>query len=252
MQNTTRIGLIALAVALSATLVSPAFAADATVGLDLNSAYVWRGITFNDGAVLQPSVDVAHSSGAGLNVWGNLDIDDYDNTLESGEFSEVDLTLYYALPVEEVDMSVGYIEYLFPATSTNGGALGTREIYFSAGQDLGQYSEELAGLSWGFFFAYDFDEVDDYYSNVSLAYGYDVNEQVSLELGGLVGYAGSDASAGADGGFNEWQIALSGSYAVAEGVDLGAFIAYVDTLDEDVLPSQDTDVYGGVSVYYGF
>ena len=35
-----------------------AFGADVTTAIDVNSAYVWRGITFNDGVVVQPSVDV--------------------------------------------------------------------------------------------------------------------------------------------------------------------------------------------------
>ena len=110
MKKATKYGIIAVAVAAGAALAGPALAADATVGLDLNSAYVWRGITFNDGAVLQPSVDVAHPSGAGVNVWGNMDLDDYSGAVESGEFSEVDLTLYYAIPVEGWDLSVGDIE----------------------------------------------------------------------------------------------------------------------------------------------
>ncbi|HMA84159.1 MAG TPA: hypothetical protein VKN73_00520, partial [Desulfosalsimonadaceae bacterium] len=48
---------------------------------DVVSAYVWRGITFNDGLVVQPYVDVAAGNGFAINVWGNYDIDDYDNTL---------------------------------------------------------------------------------------------------------------------------------------------------------------------------
>ena len=69
--------LLVLAVGLAST---PAWAAEATAGLDLNSAYVWRGQTFNDGFVAQPSIDVATEIGIGVNVWGNLDIDDYNET----------------------------------------------------------------------------------------------------------------------------------------------------------------------------
>ena len=75
-----------LLICLAAT---PVMAASATAAVDINSAYVWRGITFNDGLVIQPSIDVAADNGLGINVWGNYDIDDYDNTLDDKEFSEI-------------------------------------------------------------------------------------------------------------------------------------------------------------------
>ena len=37
-------------------------AADASFGADVNSAYVWRGITFNDGVVVQPLVQIGHDT----------------------------------------------------------------------------------------------------------------------------------------------------------------------------------------------
>lgn len=226
-------------------------AADVTVGADLNSSYVWRGLTFNDGFVIQPSVDVSGASGVGLNVWTNFDLDDYDGAVESGEFSEVDLTLYYNIPVESFDLSIGVIEYTFPYTQGDG-VEGTREVYVDASKEF------VEGLSGGAFLTYDFDEVDDVYGNVSLAYGMDINEQFSMELGGLLGFAGSDFSTlyagGTGSGLFEYQVALSAAYAVSEVVELGAFIAYTDTADEDALPKETVDIntYGGFSAYYSF
>ena len=104
-----------------------AFGADVTTAIDVNSAYLWRGITFNDGIVVQPSVNGA-AGNFGLNVWGNLYADDYDDTLDSIEFSEVNLTLTYAIAAGPVGLTAGYIEYLFPTTEA-GGAEGTREIF---------------------------------------------------------------------------------------------------------------------------
>jgi len=141
-----------------------AFAADATTAVDINSAYVWRGMTFNDGLVVQPSVNVV-SGGFGLNVWGNLDVDDYDDTLKSGEFSEVDLTLSYTHQAGPVAITAGYIEYMFPTIKTTtikeseevtreafeGGALGTREVYLDA------IVKPVDGVSVGLASYYDFD-----------------------------------------------------------------------------------------------
>ena len=122
--------------------------------------------------VAQPSVDVA-SGGFGFNVWGNIDIDDYEDTLDTGEFSEVDLTVSYGLTLGMVDVGVGYIEYLFPTTEMGGG-LGTREVYLSLGVPL------PAGFSVALDVYYDFDEMEDYYSTLGLGWEYGITEQLSL------------------------------------------------------------------------
>jgi len=235
--------------ALVAMAGTQATAADVTAGVDVNSAYVWRGITFNDSFVAQPSVDVAHESGLGFNVWGNYDLDDYSTggqtIVDSGEFSEIDLTVSYAVPVEGFDLGVGLIEYLFPEA---GADTNTREVYAAVGFDLG------GGLSTGGFIAYDFDEIEDFYANISAAYGHDVSEELSVELAGLIGFAGNDFSSGTDSGAHEWQVSLSGAYALSDATELGAFVTYTDSVDDDVLvdAAADVDVFGGVSVYYSF
>jgi uncharacterized protein (TIGR02001 family) len=243
MKNTTTILLTALAAAGLCASVSQA--ADVTAALDLNSAYMWRGLTFNDGLVAQPSIDVAGPQGIGINVWGNFDIDDYNGTINDGEFSEVDFTVSYAIPVDGFDLGIGVIEYLFPEAGTN---TNTREIYVEAGVEL------VENLTAGVFLTYDFDEVDDIYGNISLAYGYAVNDELSLELAGLLGYAGDKFAAGIDSGLHEYQISLSAAYALNESTGLGAFIAYTDAADSDVLPDAavDVDVYGGLNVSYAF
>jgi hypothetical protein len=247
MQSITRALLAGMAVGLCLAVVPPSLAADVTAGADLNSAYVWRGLTFNDGFVLQPSVDVTAPAGIGFNVWGNFDLDDYDGAVDDGEFSEVDLTVSYAIPVDGFDLGVGVTEYLFPG---NDGS--TREVFVEAAVGVAE------GWTAGAFLTYDFDEVDDIYGNVSLAYGMDLDEKLSMEVAGLVGYAGSDFAAfyadGTDGGLFEYQVSLSAAYVLAADTELGAFLAFTDSIDDDALPDEavDTDIYGGFSVYYQF
>ena len=79
--------LVALATLVPLGAAGQAAAATATATLAANSAYVWRGLTFNDGLVLQPSMDV-RQGGFAFNVWGNLDLDDYNGAVDDGE--EVD------------------------------------------------------------------------------------------------------------------------------------------------------------------
>lgn len=218
-------------------------AADATVGADLNSAYVWRGITFNDGAVFQPSLDVGYK-GFGLNVWGNLDIGDYDDTLQRGDFSEVDFTLSYGFDINRFSIGLGYIEYLFPA-----GGEGTRELYGTVGIDI--YKGIYAGLG----FYYDVEAIGDFYANGSVGYATDINEKFSIDISALAGYASEDwatANTGTDGGFHEYLFSASGTYTVIENLDVSVYLNYAGSIDEDVLADQDVDFFGGIGVYYTF
>ena len=106
-------------VVLTGAVVQPVAAVDVTAEMDFNSAYVFRGKTLNDGWVVQPSVDIT-KGGFDLNVWGNYDIDDYNDTLDSGEFSQIKLKAFYGRTLDWVDLGVGYIEYLFPTTDAGG------------------------------------------------------------------------------------------------------------------------------------
>jgi len=259
---------LTVAVALAAVMVpAVAKAAEATVGTDVNSAYVWRGLTFNDGLVIQPSVDVAHPAGFAVNTWGNYDIGDYNGAVEENEFSEVDLTVSYSPPLDgPVSVTIGIIEYLFPKEGNYTPEIpeghpavepkkdgDTREIFLSVGGEVG-------GLAIGVDGYYDIDEVEDYYLSGSIAYGVPLTEELALEAGASIGYAGKDFAefyaGGTDGGFFDWSASLAASYAVpqAEGVELGAFITYVSNVDDEVLPDDatDTEVFGGGSVYYSF
>lgn len=233
-----------LVVLVSGIWTDTSMAADASFGTDINSAYVWRGITFNDGVVIQPSLDVT-TGGFGFNVWGNIDMDDYDGALDDREFSEVDLTFSYGIDIKSVSLAVGYIEYLFPTTDA-GGSPGTREIY-------GDISfSPVEGLTTGLTIYYDFDEVEDYYVSLNIGYSRELVEKLTMDIGLSAGYAGEDMSAGAEDGLHDYNVSLGLGYTVTEAVSVSGFIAYTDTFDEDVLPEQDVDVYGGIGAYYAF
>lgn len=230
---------------LAAVLMSAgtAFGADVTAAVDVNSAYVWRGMTFNDGVVMQPSLDVAEG-GFGLNVWGNLDVDDYDDTLDSGEFSEIDLTMTYAIEAGPVGLTGGYIEYLFPTTDV-GGAEGTRELFIDAA------IEPVDSFSLGVTTYYDIDEVKDYYVNVYMGYGFELDCGLGIDLGASAGYVGDDFSADGDAGFNDYNIILGLGYGINDMVSVSASLAYTDAIDDDVLIT-DTTFYGGAGVAFAF
>lgn len=230
----------AVVVGFSAGLVQAAGGVDVTMGGDLNSAYVWRGQTLNEDPVFQPSVDlVSNDSGLGLNIWGNLDIGDNDGALEEGEFSEVDLTVSYALPLEDLDVSIGAIYYIFPSL---GGDNETTELFVSLGH-------AVDAVSLGADIYYDVDVYEDIYANLSASVNVPLTEDFSVDVGGAVGIAGEDAAGFTDSGFADWNVSISTETPMSESCYLGVFVAYTDSFDEDVLVDQETDVYGGISVY---
>ncbi len=230
--------------------------ADATLGVDVNSAYVWRGITFNDGAVVQPSIDVT-KGGLGVNVWGNFDINDFvdydgDGTSDDGQFSEFDVTLSYGFTVDKIDFSVGYIEYTWGAVQGDA----AREVFASVS------TSPIEGLSIGLDAYYEIDTIEDFYLSLGICYEFFLNDDFGIECGASAGFMGEDYSAGGtDGGLNDYNISLSASYALAEDISFTATVAYTDAIDDDVLPDSDTNTgilgvdttfYGGISLGYTF
>ncbi len=241
--------------------VAPVAAAEATAAIDIGSAYVWRGLTFNDGAVIQPSIDVAAENGFGINVWGNYDLSDYDDTLDDGEFSEIDLTLSYGFSVGKLDVGVGVIEYLFPATDADGDGDGenfpaTTELYLSLGLPI------IGGLSTALDIYYDIDAFDSLsYATFSIAYAHDINDKLGLEAGASIGYAGEDfsqANGGDDSGLYDYTLSLSLGYQITEAWSASAALTYVDALDDDNLKDVDdgglldTTTYFNLGVAYAF
>lgn len=247
------VSMAALATVIMAGAATQADAATATAALDVNSAYVWRGLTFNDGLVLQPSIDVAAENGLSFNVWANYDVDDYDGAVDDNNFSEVDLTATYAFKLGPVDTSVGVIEYLFPATDTTaeGADNSSTEIFAGFGYDLG------SGFSVSTKIYYDVDMVDDFYVTAGLGYSYDINDKTSLGLGGMISYAGenwAESVGGTDSGFFNYIVTASIKYQINDSFGIGANINYTDSLDDDALPDEavDTTFYGGVNLSYSF
>lgn len=236
---------LALCVGIAALAGSPAQAATAEYGFDFASAYVWRGLTVVDGAVWQPSFTLAHDSGFSFNTWGNLDLDSVNGN--EGEFTEVDLTAAYAFPTEgTTGIEVGIIEYLFPNTGGTNNA--TTELY--------------VGLSWDVITApfitlyYDIDEIEDYYVDFGLGFGGDFTDSASWELGVSAAWAGEDFArlyaGGVDSGFFNGNITFSVGTEINEYWGIGAFVAFTDNLDSNVLPDQKVDFYGGISISAAF
>jgi uncharacterized protein (TIGR02001 family) len=242
-------------------MASAGYAAEAGVTMDLASAYVFRGETFNDGAVLQPGVEVGGMPiPLTVGVWANLDMDDYGGTLEDGQFSEVDLYLSWALPApgEKLSWSVGYTEYTYPGAAGDveagldeagepvaevGFGVADRELSLSLGL------ESLLSPALTVYYGVDGGIEDSLYAE--LAVGHDIAAgKATVSLSGTVAYADPD---GGQDGFSNYTASLGVSYGC-----LAASVTYVGQIDDEVLVdvedggAYDTDVYGKLSMAYEF
>lgn len=106
---------------------------DPTTSVDLEislmSKYVWRGLVYNEDAVLQPSLTVGGQSGLSFNLWSSFDTTDFCGT--KGRCSELDYTLGYQWESGGKEYYLAYAVYTYPNTSF----AGTSEV--TAGVDLG-------------------------------------------------------------------------------------------------------------------
>lgn len=217
--------------ALLAVASSPAFAAEATVGVDVNSAYVFRGITLNDGFVAQPYLEVSGLP-IDIGVWGNIDIDDYDGMLTEGEFSEVDFYASYALPIEGIDASIGYTEFTYP----NAELEADREISLSLGLDT------VLAPSIGLYYGVDGGIKELFYADFSIGHEVSLTEDISLSLGALIGYLYPDEG---EDGFHQYELSASLAWKF---LSLG--VTYFGQVDDDVLVDAFTDDEGSFFAGY--
>lgn len=251
MIRTACVGLVVFGVFLG-SMSFTCEAADVSAGVELNSAYVWRGVTLNDGLVLQPSLILA-KSGVEIFFWGNINIDDYDGTLETDEFSEIDIDVSYGRELIGLNVRLGVVQYTYPnggsMISTNGTAetqSGTAEVYASISREIG------AGISLRLDAYYDFDEVKDGYGKLTIQHADTVGDGVLITTGASMGIVGRRTALTGEDGLHEYDVFLKAAYVFESGIGIAGRLAYTDTLNKDVLPEQDTNIYGGVSLKYLF
>lgn len=202
-----------------------------TVGVDFSSAYVFRGVTLNDEPVAQPYLEAEIFSGLTVGTWANFDIGDYDGALDDGQFSEIDLYASYALPIEGLDLSIGYAEYTYPQ-----GAAADREASIKAGFDL-----PLAP-SLGVYYGLDGAIEKNIYVEAGIGHDIEVADGVTLSLAAAAGYLEPDVG---ESGFHQWSASATLSYAF-----VSAGVTYIGQLDDKVLTDDlyDVEVVGTISL----
>lgn len=238
---------------IAAALIAGAAVAEVSTTFDFASAYVYRGVTYNNGLVFQPGIE---ASGLGLpeayggitvGAWANMDIDDYDGTITAtSEFSEIDLYFSYSLPtlVDGLDLFVGYCDYTYPY----GGDTSDKEASIGAGY-------EIAGVGLGLTYYQGVGGAlnGSSYIELDASYGLEFTEELSGSIDAGVAFADYE---GGESGLNDYDIGASISYALSDVWSAGATVTYIGQGDDKVLPegqyAYDVEVVGVLSLGASF
>ncbi len=218
---------------IAAGLVAGVASAGVSTSFDVASAYVFRGVTLNDGPVFQPGIE---ASGFGLaeeygsvafGAWANYDIDDYSGNVPGSTFTETDWYVSYSLPslVDGLDLFVGYCEYMY------GGAGRDEELNIGAGY-------EVAGVGLGLTLYQGVGGLigQQTYIEATAGYGLDFTEELSGSIDASAGFMMYDDGVALDDGFHNYSIGASVSYILSETWSAGASITYIGQGDDMVLP----------------
>lgn len=226
-------------------------AVSAQVGL-LN-AYVWRGQVYNNDFVIQPQLTLSQYNFS-FNVWGNKDLT--QNYLgNNGQFSEIDLSLAYTLPIDVNEMSfdVGAINYNFPA-----GGDSTTELFASAiVQSWRDYVIPSVTL-----YA-DIEQVRGIYALFDVNVPYEISDYLSVNGGVSIGWGNNtyndyywplnDQKAG----INDYNLYANASYELTESLTASANLTYTmleggSIKDSAAVYESDSKLWGGVNIAYDF
>jgi uncharacterized protein (TIGR02001 family) len=227
-----RLAIITLAACTAAAVQ----AAEVSTYVDFASAYVFRGVTLNNGFVMQPGAEISgfpmgeEYGSLAVGIWANYDIDAIDS--DGSDFSEIDYYISYTLPIEVIDISIGYVEYTYPESGSNA----DKEINLAIGSALG-----TNGLYAGVTFNYGVGGAveKDLYIEAALDYEMELSDALSASAGVTVGYLISDSG---DDGFHNATASIGLGYALTENWSVSGGLTYIAQLDEDVLSDDDHDV----------
>ena len=272
-----------LILAALAAMPLAALAADADVYADVLSAYVYRGVVGNDEAVFQPGLDVAGPLGFGYSLWANMNLTDvespwYPDTF--GKWGEVDLGLNWTCPAEgPVALTVGATYFLYPqessevVTDENGAPVadadGNVQVSKAPADDGYELYVELAAtelpLAPSVRFCHDLENSDDWIVLFGLSHSLGLTDELSLDLGASLGYAGDyyvASNYGSDTGaaLAYAQVDAALNYAFSETLSVGLKGSVSALLDSELRDDVDAEgyypetdiVFGGVNVSYSF
>ena len=241
---------------------------DVTAEAALVSSYVWRGQVYNNDFVVQPQLTIEHY-GFSFNIWGNYDLGKNVAGI-SGDFSEIDVSLAYSLPIEinEMAFDVGIINYDFPAN----GDTGISGVGFSSKSTTELFAKATV-LSWRDYVIPsltmfgDIDEAKGTYFLFDIVAPFEVSDYLAVEGGISAGYGNTSyndyyfpngSPSTQDAGWNDYNFYGNASYVIQEGLTASLNLTYTmvegGSIGEAAKATYEAKekFWGGVNIAYDF
>lgn len=148
-----------------------------SIVVDYNSCYLWRGYTFSEGSVIQPSASITIRRFS-LNFWSNFDL---EKTEGSPVFNEFDIILSYTYEKRSLEIQPVVQFYFYPGTvelSTGELTLNTAYRYKNI-KFLTSHNIDILNYS------------GSYYGNAGAGYEKEFYSNMLFECGVSLGWANS-------------------------------------------------------------
>ena len=259
-------------VSLAACVVPDGARPNANLGVDIASAYVFRGMIQNENGVIQPSGVIALPTKKDGTIiartWANMDMsnDTGDAWLpdgHAGKFSQIDYNLLYEQRLDDATLTAGFINYNLP----NGlefpfGERGATSEFLVEGSY--QLPDSWLAIVPALAVHYDFDEVEGFYIRGSLGHEHEFNEKMLLatELG-LAWMDGNQAfwhyAEPTDrSGLADLTLRGTFEYGFDNHTTASAFLAYSTIVDSqyrewfDTIGLRPEQFYGGIGIRWSY
>ena len=193
---------------------------ESSVTLDMVSSYIFRGVTLNKGAAVQPGVSVS-ANGLTAGAWGSIALDAEESETEQ----ELDLYVSYEAEIGNLGLTLGAVEYMYPDTDIDS----DREV--SIGLGLDTVLAPTLTFNYGIGGAVE----ETLYTELGLEHAIIEVNDVSTSLSGAIGHLSPKEG---ETGLSHAQISLAASFR-----GISTSINYFAELDEDVQSFQDGEEF---------
>lgn len=207
------------------------------------SKYVWRGLTYNSGLIIQPAITASYAN-FNTQVWGSYTVNDVDDEIKR---HELDFILWYDYEIEGFTFSPSFNYYKYPGQDDSPP---TAELGLSA-------SFSLDELTFGTSFTKDVIETKGAFAGL-LEIGYEplISDNLTVNITSGLGWANKS--------FNEYYVGISKNslsyfslngtinYSINEVFTISPFIESYFILDADFKELLYNSVFNyGISFSFG-
>jgi hypothetical protein len=219
------------------------------IGTDASSAYIFHGMTYNKGFVLQPYLNITGSH-FGYLLWSNYNLQNDDNGLghfPASEFTEIDHFLSFFIPVKFAELDVTLGIYNYPAI----GWESDKEIQFGGQKKL--FNSLFTPFARGGVM-FDGSMTRNIYVEFGAKGEKNLSEKFSLNYMLKASWEHQVFLPDKPAGLKDLLVTVGLNYLIIENTGLSLKANYAGQLDKKVLPDElyDTSFFASIGIFHIF